>query len=94
MKNFILCALAASSLSVGGCAVVTSSMPSLINTTGEAWYTEAIGFFGMTWGSKVWYCPPPAAGPARRAKRPSSIPMTKEEEEAQRRRKRASSPLV
>jgi predicted alpha-1,6-mannanase (GH76 family) len=82
MKNFVLCALAVSSFSLGGCAVVTSSMPSLINTTGEAWYTEAIGFFGLTWGSKVWYCPPPAAGPAT-CKEAKLIPMTKEELDAQ-----------
>ena len=30
----------------GGCALVTSSVPTLTNATGEAWYTEAIGFAG------------------------------------------------
>jgi hypothetical protein len=48
-----------------GCAYVTSSMPSTSTVTGEAWYTEATGFFGMYWGSRVFYCPAPtAAGPA------------------------------
>lgn len=48
-----------------GCAYVTSSQPSMTNVTGEAWYTEATGFFGLFWGSKIYYCPAPtAAGPA------------------------------
>jgi hypothetical protein len=69
-------------LSTGGCAIVTSGMPSLTNTTGEAWYTEAIGFFGITWGSRVWYCPPPAAGPET-CKEAKMVEMTKAELDAQ-----------
>ena len=38
--------------------------------TGEAWYTEAIGFFGITWGSKVWYCPAPRRPVRRPARKP------------------------
>jgi predicted alpha-1,6-mannanase (GH76 family) len=34
------------------------------NANGDAWYTEATGFFGMTWESKVYYCPAPTSGPA------------------------------
>ena len=84
MKKIILCALAAATFGTSGCAIVTSSMPSLINVTGEAWYTEAIGFVGITWGSKVWYCPPPTSGPAT-CKEAKLIAMTKEELEAQKR---------
>jgi hypothetical protein len=48
-----------------GCAAVTSSMPSSTAVTGEAWYTEATGFFGMYWSSKIYYCPAVTqAGPA------------------------------
>ncbi len=68
MKRALFGMLAAGSLvaalSTAGCATVTSSMPGITNATGEAWYTEATGFFGLTWGSKVWYCPPPASGQA------------------------------
>ena len=44
---------------------MTSAGPSTAKVTGEAWYTEATGFFGLYWGSKIFYCPAPtAAGPA------------------------------
>jgi hypothetical protein len=72
--------LVALALSTGGCAVVTSSMPSVTNATGEAWYTEAIGFIGITWGSKVWYCPPPSNGPAT-CKEAKLVELTPEEKE-------------
>ncbi len=64
MKRILMGMLLAGSLATVGCATVTSSMPSITNATGEAWYTEAIGFFGLTWGSKVGYCPAPASGQA------------------------------
>jgi hypothetical protein len=85
MKKLLRLALApALLLSVGGgCAIVTSSMPSYINTTGEAWYTEAIGFAGITWGSRVWYCPAPTAPGPVTCKEAKLIEMTKEEQEAQ-----------
>ncbi len=62
----LLAAGALAGLGMGtGCAYVTSSMPSATAVTGEAWYSEATGFFGMYWGSKIFYCPAPsAAGPA------------------------------
>jgi hypothetical protein len=62
----LLAAGALASLGLGtGCAYVTSAMPSSTSVTGEAWYTEATGFFGLFWGSKIFYCPAPtAAGPA------------------------------
>jgi hypothetical protein len=83
MKKILLALAFAPALLGGGCAIVTSSMPSYINTTGEAWYTEAIGFAGITWGSRVWYCPPPTGvGPAT-CKEAKLIEMTKEELEAQ-----------
>jgi hypothetical protein len=43
--------------SLSGCATVTSSQPGFNSATGEAWYTEAQGFFGLKWGSRVYYCP-------------------------------------
>jgi hypothetical protein len=66
MKRAMLGLLAASALASSmGCAAVTSTMPSATNVTGEAWYVESTGFFGLYWGSKVFYCPAPtAAGPA------------------------------
>ena len=63
----------------GGCALVTSSVPTLTNATGEAWYTEAIGFAGLTWGSKVWYCPAPTAPGPITCKEAKLIPLTKEQ---------------
>jgi hypothetical protein len=66
MKRAMLGLLAAGALAGSvGCAAVTSAMPSSTSVTGEAWYTEATGFFGAYWGSRIYYCPAPtAAGPA------------------------------
>ncbi len=66
MKRTMRVLLAAGALASSmGCAYVTSAGPSATNVTGEAWYTEATGFFGLFWGSKIYYCPAPtAAGPA------------------------------
>ena len=66
MRRALLGMLAAGALAGSmGCAYVTTSMPSSTSVTGEAWYTEATGFFGLYWGSKIFYCPAPtAAGPA------------------------------
>ncbi len=66
MKRAMLGLLAAGALASSmGCAYVTSAGPSSTAVTGEAWYTEATGFFGLYWGSKIFYCPAPtAAGPA------------------------------
>ncbi len=66
MRRLLQGLLAAAALASSmGCAYVTSSMPSSTAVTGEAWYTEATGFFGLYWGSRVFYCPAPtAAGPA------------------------------
>lgn len=88
MRKAIRIALAAGALyAAGGCAVVTSSMPSTTSVTGEAWYTEAIGFFGMTWGSKVWYCPPPSNGPAT-CKEAKMVELTKEELDAEKKQEK------
>jgi len=65
----------------GACSVVTSSMPTITNATGEAWYTESKGFAGITWGSKVWFCPPPTQGPGT-CKQAKMIALTKEEVDA------------
>ncbi len=67
----------------GGCAIVTSSGASMTNVTGEAWYSEAIGFAGLTWGSKVWYCPAPTAAGPSTCKEAKMIALTKEELDAQ-----------
>jgi hypothetical protein len=82
MRTVRILVAAAALSSAGGCAIVTSSMPSVTNATGEAWYTEAIGFMGITWGSKVWYCPPPASGPST-CKEARYVELTKEQIEAQ-----------
>jgi hypothetical protein len=51
-------------LSSSGCVMVTSSIPSSTAVTGEAWYTQLTGMFGMGWNPKVFYCPAPSSGPA------------------------------
>jgi hypothetical protein len=76
MKRAMFALLAASALgSASGCAYVTSSMPSATNVTGEAWYTEATGFFGMFWGSKVFYCPAPTAAGPTTCKEAKLVPL-------------------
>jgi hypothetical protein len=74
----------------GGCAVVTSSEPGFTNTTGEAWYTEAVGFFGITWGSKVWYCPPPTAPGPSTCKEAKMVALTKAEVDQQKEAEKAA----
>lgn len=78
MKRTMRVLLAAGALASSmGCAYVTTSMPSSTAVTGEAWYTEATGFFGIYWGSKVYYCPAPtAAGPAT-CKEAKLVPLPK-----------------
>ena len=84
MNNLIRAALVAASLAGAvGCSTVTSSLPGMTNTTGEAWYTEAKGFFGMTWGSSVWYCPAATAAGPTTCTEAKLIPLTKEQVEAQ-----------
>jgi hypothetical protein len=70
-------------LSLGGCATITSSGPSTTSVTGEAWYTEAVGFFGLTWGSRVWYCPAATGTGPSTCKEAKLIQLTKEELQAQ-----------
>jgi hypothetical protein len=77
MTRTLKTVLLALSLSTG-CATVSSSMPSITNATGEAWYTEATGFLGITWGSKVWYCPPPTSGAAT-CREARLVELTKDE---------------
>lgn len=73
-----------------GCATVTSSQPGFTSATGEAWYTEAVGFMGMTWGSRTYYCPPPAQGPAT-CKEAKMVALAKEEVEAQKQAEKVAS---
>jgi hypothetical protein len=77
MKRVLFALLAASTLAAGssGCAYVTSSMPSTTQVTGEAWYTEATGFFGLFWGSKVFYCPAPTAAGPTTCKEAKLVPL-------------------
>jgi hypothetical protein len=77
MKRLMFALLAASTLAAGssGCAYVTSSMPSTTQVTGEAWYTEATGFFGLFWGSKVFYCPAPTAAGPTTCKEAKLVPL-------------------
>jgi hypothetical protein len=91
MRRLMLALVAVGALAAGsGCAIVTSSMPSSTSVTGEAWYTEAIGFIGITWGSKVWYCPPPSSGP-QLCKEAKMIELTKVELGAQKAAEKAAS---
>jgi hypothetical protein len=78
MRRTIQVLLAAGALaSSTGCAYVTSAGPSSSSVTGEAWYTEATGFLGMYWGSKIFYCPAPtSAGPAT-CKEAKLVPLPK-----------------
>ena len=52
-------ALVVGLLTIGaaGCASVNSTMPSTNTVTGEAWYGENTSFLGLTFSSRVWYCP-------------------------------------
>ena len=70
-----------------GCAIVTSSMPTSTAVTGEAWYTEAIGFFGLTWGSKVWFCPAATGAGPSTCTEAKLVELTKAELEAQKPKK-------
>jgi hypothetical protein len=80
MRSIVRVLAAAGLLAAGGgCAIVTSSMPSLQNVTGEAWYTEAIGFIGITWGSRVYYCAAPTANGPSTCKEAKMVPLTKDE---------------
>ena len=90
MKRLVHAFVAAGLMAASGCASVTSSQPSITNATGEAWYAEATGFFGMTWGSKMWYCPPPTNGPAT-CKEAKMVALTKEELDAQKQAEKAAS---
>lgn len=75
IKRTIMGLLAAATLSGSGCAYVTSAMPSTQTVTGEAWYTEATGFFGMYWGSKVYYCPAPTSAGPTTCKEAKMVPL-------------------
>jgi hypothetical protein len=44
-------------IGTAGCASVNSTMPSTNTVTGEAWYGENTSFLGLTFSSRVWYCP-------------------------------------
>ncbi len=67
----------------GGCASVSSTMPSMTNVTGEAWYTEGTGFFGMQWGSRIWYCPAATSPGPTTCVEAKLVELTKEELKAQ-----------
>jgi|GEM_PF-2578415 len=69
----------------GGCAVVTSSMPSASNLTGDVWYTEGTGIMGYAFKTRVFYCPAATApGPAtcKQAKMVSLTPADLDAEKA------------
>ena len=54
LRNALIGLLAIGS---AGCASVNSTMPSTNTVTGEAWYGENTSFLGLTFSSRVWYCP-------------------------------------
>lgn len=64
MTKLFKCAVVACAIALGGCGAVLSSGGTYQNANGDAWYTEGTGFFGMYWGSHIYYCPPPSSGPA------------------------------
>lgn len=84
MKKIMNAALLTIGLTLGlglgfgaaGCVMVTSSIPSSTAVTGEAWYTQATGMFGMGWSPKVFYCPAPSSGPAT-CKEAKMVPIEK-----------------
>ena len=43
-----------------GCSTVASSMGGATNLTGDAWYTESIGFPFLSFSSSICYCYAPA----------------------------------
>lgn len=83
LRMLVLSAAALGVVSSSGCATVTSSMPSSGAVTGEAWYTESVGFFGLTWGSKVWYCPAATSAGPSTCTQAKLVELTKAEVEAQ-----------
>ena len=87
IRTLVLAASAMGLVGATGCATVTSSMPSTSTVTGEAWYTEAIGFFGLTWGSKVWYCPAATSAGPSTCTEAKLVELTKAEVEAQKPKK-------
>lgn len=51
--------------SISGCANIGSAMGGNTAMTGEAWYIKTTTLGPMILGSKVFYCPAPANGPAQ-----------------------------
>ena len=80
MTKLIKCLLVAGAIAFGGCGAVLSSGGTYQNANGDAWYTEGTGFFGMYWGSHIYYCPPPTSGPvpieAQKQVSPGSVQFT------------------
>jgi hypothetical protein len=51
---------------LGGCSFVSSALGAATSETGEAWWVKSKCLTpGFCYASKVYYCPPPANGPAR-----------------------------
>jgi hypothetical protein len=90
MRRLIHALLAAGAIASSGCATVLSSGNSATNVTGEAWYTEAVGFGGLTWGARVFYCPAPTAAGPQTCKQAKMIALTKEEVDAQKQAEKAA----
>lgn len=54
MKTILAFLLLSSALT--GCVSVSSAMPGLTSTTGEAWYSKDVTFFGLSLSSDIFYC--------------------------------------
>ena len=52
-RALMVATLGAVLLGGAGCTTVNSAMPGGANFTGEAWYTENTGFFGLIFSSRV-----------------------------------------
>ncbi|MFA5127795.1 MAG: hypothetical protein WC457_02195 [Patescibacteria group bacterium] len=60
-KNLSIATIALIALTTG-CTSVTSSMPSVKDATGEAWYVKTTTLFGLPVQTQVFYCPNPDSG--------------------------------
>jgi hypothetical protein len=63
----ILAFLLLSSSALTGCVSVSSAMPGLTSSTGEAWYSKDTIFLGLPLGSDIFYCSQETPGRCVRA---------------------------
>jgi hypothetical protein len=92
MKKMLMVLLAGAGLSTAsGCLAVTSSQVGATTVTGEAWYVQGKGFFGMMLSSNVFYCPPVTTPGAATCTQAKMVPLPAAEFEAENAAEKANS---